>query len=127
LPLPLSALPADPEMQWRLHRLGVRTLGALAALPRPALVRQFGPQAGPLHDLARGVDPRPVQSDGPPRARARAFDDPLGQHEGWTGEFGVWKEQAFALDHRVISIAHLGGARQAMDGFALNPQHVYNM
>jgi nucleotidyltransferase/DNA polymerase involved in DNA repair len=66
-PLSLTALPADPEMRRRLPRLGVRTLGALAALPRPALVRQFGPQAGPLHDLARGVDPHPLQPDCPPQ------------------------------------------------------------
>jgi nucleotidyltransferase/DNA polymerase involved in DNA repair len=78
-PLPLSALPADPEMQRRLHLLGVRTLGTLAALPRLAVARQFGPPAGPLHDLARGVDPRPVHADAPPLqlARTRAFDDPL--------------------------------------------------
>ena len=78
-PLPLSALPADPEMQRRLHLLGVRALGALAALPRLAVVRQFGPHAGPLHDLARGVDPRPVHAEAPPLAleRTRTFNDPL--------------------------------------------------
>jgi nucleotidyltransferase/DNA polymerase involved in DNA repair len=78
-PLPLSALPADPEMRRRLHLLGVRTLGALAALPRLAVVRQFGSHAGPLHDLARGVDPRPVRPNAPPLTleRTRAFDDPL--------------------------------------------------
>ena len=78
-PLPLSALPADPEMQRRLRLLGVRTLGALAALPRLALVRQFGPHAGPLHDLARGVDPRPVHPGAPPLAleRTRTFNESL--------------------------------------------------
>ena len=78
-PLPLSVLPADPEMLRRLHLLGVRSLGALAALPRLAVVRQFGPHAGPLYDLARGVDPRPVHADAPPLAleRAHTFDDPL--------------------------------------------------
>ncbi len=78
-PLPLSVLPADPEMLRRLHLLGVRTLGALAALPRLALVRQFGSHAGPIHDLARGVDPRPVHPQAPPLAleRRRAFNDPL--------------------------------------------------
>jgi hypothetical protein len=66
-------------MEHRLHLLGVRTLGALAALPRLAVVRQFGPQAGPLYDLACGIDPRPVYPDAPPLAlkRVRAFDDPL--------------------------------------------------
>ena len=78
-PLPLSTLPADPEMQRRLHLLGVRTLGALAVLPRLAIVRQFGPHAGPLHDLARGIDPRPVHKEAPPLqlSRMRSFSDPL--------------------------------------------------
>jgi nucleotidyltransferase/DNA polymerase involved in DNA repair len=80
--LPLSLLPADPEMQRRLGMLGVHTLGRLAALPRPAVVRQFGAHAGPLHDLASGVDPRPVQPDAPPLAveRVRTFDEPLAEH-----------------------------------------------
>jgi len=79
-PLHLSALPADPEMHRRLHLLGVRTLGALAALPRLAVVHQFGPHAGPVHDLARGVDPRPVHPAAPPLVleRSCAFPDPLG-------------------------------------------------
>jgi len=77
--LPLSALPADLEMRRRLHLLGVRTLGALAALPRLAVVRQFGSHAGPLHDLARGIDPRPVHEEAPPLAlaRMRTFNDSL--------------------------------------------------
>ena len=79
-PLHLSALPADPEMHRRLHLLGVRTLGALAALPRLAVVHQFGPHAGPVHDLACGVDPRPVHPAAPPLVleRSCAFPDPLG-------------------------------------------------
>lgn len=78
-PLPLSALPIDAETQRRLHLLGVRSLGALAALPRLAIVRQFGPHPGPLHDLACGIDPRPVRPDAPPLTldRTRTFNDPL--------------------------------------------------
>lgn len=67
-PLPLDALPADLEMRRRLDMLGIRNLGALAALPRPAVVEQFGSYAGPLHDLARGIDPRPLSPDAPPLA-----------------------------------------------------------
>jgi DNA polymerase-4 len=80
--LPLDLLPADLEMQRRLRMLGVHTLGRLAALPRPAVVRQFGPHAGPLHELACGVDPRPVQADAPPLAveRVRTFDEPLAEY-----------------------------------------------
>jgi nucleotidyltransferase/DNA polymerase involved in DNA repair len=78
-PLSLTTLPSDPEMQRRLRLLGIRALGELAALPRPAVVRQFGAHAGPLHDLAAGQDPRPVRPDAPPLriARSRTFDDPL--------------------------------------------------
>ena len=64
--LPLAALPAETEFIRRLGLLGVHTLGGLAALPRTALIRQFGAQAAFLHDLAANADPRPVQPDAPP-------------------------------------------------------------
>ncbi len=78
-PLDISTLALDPEMERRLRLLGVRTLGALAKLPRPAVVRQFGSHAGPLHDLACGLDPRPVHGDAPPLhiSRSRAFEPPI--------------------------------------------------
>jgi protein ImuB len=65
-PLPLVILPTEAETLRRLNLLGIRTLGALARLPRLALIRQFGPQAGFLHDLASGADPRPILSEAPP-------------------------------------------------------------
>ena len=64
--LSLTVLPAETEILRRLDLLGIRTLGELAALPRMALIRQFGVQAGFLHDLAAGADPRPVEPDAPP-------------------------------------------------------------
>jgi DNA polymerase-4 len=78
-PLPLTVLPIDLEIARRLEMLGVHTLGALASLPRLAIVRQFGAHAGPLHDLANGIDPRPVQPAAPPLAiqAQRAWDEPL--------------------------------------------------
>ena len=82
-PLPLSVLPIDLEMTRRLGMLGLHTLGALAALPRIAIVGQFGPHAGPLHDLAGGIDPRPVRPDAPPltiQAR-RTWDEPLASQQ----------------------------------------------
>jgi nucleotidyltransferase/DNA polymerase involved in DNA repair len=87
--LPLSVLPstsfsadtnsADLEMVRRLHLLGISTLGGLAALSRQAVVRQFGSNAGFLHDLSRGIDTRPVHPDSPPLAleRRRTFSDAL--------------------------------------------------
>lgn len=82
-PLPLSVLPIDLEIARRLEMLGVHTLGALVALPRLAIVRQFGPYAGSLHDLASGIDPRPVQPDAPPltiQAR-RTWEEPLANQQ----------------------------------------------
>ncbi len=102
-PLPLSALPAGPEMQRRLHVLGVRTLGALAALPRLAVVRQFGSHAGPLHDLARGADPRPVHPATPPLqlARTRTFNDSLSDRAPLLAHADqMATELAEALSHR---------------------------
>jgi DNA polymerase-4 len=82
-PLPLSILPIDLEIARRLEMLGVHTLGALASLPRLAIVRQFGAHAGPLHDLAGGIDPRPVRPDAPPLAiqAQRAWDEPLANQQ----------------------------------------------
>lgn len=78
-PLDISALPLDPEMDRRLRLLGVRTLGALANLPRLAVVRQFGSHAGALYDMACGIDHRSVHADAPPLqlSRSHAFIDPL--------------------------------------------------
>jgi len=78
-PIPLSVLPAELEMRRRLALLGIDTLGGLAALSRPAVIRQFGPEAGPLHNLAGGRDPRPVQADAPPLAVVvkRELEEPV--------------------------------------------------
>ena len=78
-PLDISVLPLDPEMERRLRLLGVRTLGALARLPRLAVVRQFGSIAGALYDLACGKDAQPVHTDAPPLRLVRSHDfvDPV--------------------------------------------------
>ena len=78
-PLPIETLPLDPEMHRRLHLLGITTLGTLAALPRAAIVRQFGADAGLFHDLAAGRDPRGVYPDAPPLVveRSHQCEPPL--------------------------------------------------
>jgi nucleotidyltransferase/DNA polymerase involved in DNA repair len=66
----LEALPATalwgvgPATLAALARLGVETVGDIAGLPVSALVSAVGPSAGKhLHDLANGIDPRPVVAD----------------------------------------------------------------
>jgi protein ImuB len=49
-----------------LMRLGVRTLGDLAALPGPSVLGRFGPEGAVAHRLARGLDPRSLAARTPP-------------------------------------------------------------
>lgn len=66
----LHALPAaalwgvGPATLASLERLGVVTIGDIAELPESALSGSVGPTVGRhLLDLARGLDPRPVEPD----------------------------------------------------------------
>ena len=58
-----------PATATRLHELGVRTVGDLAAIPPETLVRRLGKASG-LHlaALARGEDPSPVTPDRPAKS-----------------------------------------------------------
>lgn len=49
-----------------LHRLGLRTLGAFAALPVADVASRFGPDGVLAHRLARGLDERPLARRSPP-------------------------------------------------------------
>jgi protein ImuB len=58
-PQPVSTLGSEFEaLSDLLVRLGVRTLGDLAALPAPSVLGRFGPQGAAAHRLARGQDER---------------------------------------------------------------------
>lgn len=60
-PLPLEALGLPPAELGLLHGLGVRTIGAFAALPPAAVSGRLGPIGAAAHALARGRGPaRPV-------------------------------------------------------------------
>ena len=62
-PLPVTVLwGVGARTGEALHRLGIRTVADLGATPLPALSRAVGAgTAAHLSDLARGIDPRPVQ------------------------------------------------------------------
>jgi nucleotidyltransferase/DNA polymerase involved in DNA repair len=59
-PLPVGQLPLPPEVVEKLELLGVKTIGQVASFPPGALEDQFGPWVKQVHDLARGIDPRPI-------------------------------------------------------------------
>jgi protein ImuB len=67
-PFPVSVL---ARAEWAdlvdvLSRLGIATLGALAALPGPAVLARFGAEGAAAQRLARGLDERPLVARVPP-------------------------------------------------------------
>ena len=80
---PLAALPLDSDTHRRLRQLGVRTLGALAALPEEAVVSQFGRAGRRLWRLAAGrIAERVVGRVAPePIVAALTFFTAVGERE----------------------------------------------
>jgi protein ImuB len=73
--LPVSALPLDRECAAWLLRLGVLSIGDLAALPRAASAARLGKNATNILDFCAGYDPEPLV----PHAAARV----LVEHSSW--------------------------------------------
>jgi protein ImuB len=74
---PVSVLD-DADLSVLLHRLGIRTLGDLAALPAPDVASRFGTAGERAHRLASGGDARPLAAV-PPRddlSASQEFDPP---------------------------------------------------
>ena len=82
--LSLAALNLEPKVVSALQGLGLRSVGSVAAQPRPALVRRFGPALARALDEALGRAARPITPIRPPpeMAVARNFADPVVTREG---------------------------------------------
>jgi DNA polymerase-4/protein ImuB len=80
---PISVLPLDPDTHRRLLQLGIRTLGALAALPEEAVVSQFGRTGRRMWRLAAGRIAEPVVGRVVPEpiVAALTFYSPVGERE----------------------------------------------
>lgn len=76
---PVTLLPLDKEIARRLDLLGLYRIGQLEALPRTALIAQFGKAGGRLHRLASGEDQRRVSRYTAPLTEGalRQFEPPL--------------------------------------------------
>ena len=64
-PFPVGVL-GRPELADLLWRLGIRTLGAFAALGTAHVTARFGTDGAAAHRLARGLEERPVSPRPPP-------------------------------------------------------------
>jgi DNA polymerase-4/protein ImuB len=80
---PIAVLPLDPDTHRRLRQLGIRTLGALAALPEEAVAAQFGAPGRLLWRLAAGRITEPVVGRVVPEpiVAALTFFTPVGERE----------------------------------------------
>lgn len=82
-PLPSSLLSPDPDVRARLARFGLRRIGAVADLPRSALVARFGEEGARIHARARGEE---IERFRPRRAPERVvlalpIDPPVAETE----------------------------------------------
>jgi protein ImuB len=82
--LPLTALKLEAALISTLQGLGLRSVGLVAAQPRPALARRFGAGLTRALDEAFGVTARPIVPIRPlpALAMARNFADPVVTREG---------------------------------------------
>src|SRR6266481_4890761 len=80
---PISVLPLDADTHRRLRQLGIRTLGALAALPEEAVTAQFGALGRRLWRLAAGHIVEPVVGGVAPEpiVAALTFFTPVGERD----------------------------------------------
>ena len=83
LPLPVTALRLSPDAVELTRRLGIDTVGELAALPRGPLVRRFGRAVAERLDQASGAVAEPLDPVIPPEpiAVARRFAEPIATAE----------------------------------------------
>jgi protein ImuB len=119
-PLPVSALRLPPETIRTLERLGLKTIGALAQVPRRALARRFRAGGDPLDalDRALGRKPEPLIAtpcEPPPRSLVR-LEEPATHAEA----------ASQALDRLIPGLVtqleqrQLGARRLALTGFRVD-------
>lgn len=60
-PHPLTLLPLSQATREYLYGVGIRTVGAFAALSAERIAAQFGQEGKRAHEMARGVDTTPIR------------------------------------------------------------------
>lgn len=119
-PLHVSALRLEPDTVRTLERLGLKTVGALAALPRLALARRFRGAENVIDALDRmlGRKPEPmtaIADDPPPRASLR-LEEPATHVEAATQALDrLIPKLVIELEER-----RLGARRLSLHGFRVD-------
>jgi len=119
-PLHVSALRLGPDTVRTLERLGLKTIGALAALPRLTLARRFRGAENVIDalDRALGRKPEPLTglADSPPPRASLRLEEPATHVEA--------AEQALdrLIPKLVIELEgrHLGARRLSLHGFRVD-------
>ncbi len=122
---PSRLLPLAPESLEQLDWLGIRTVGAYAALPAASVRQRFGEVGKLAHRLAQGKDNRPVQSNvlTPPAPVEVDFDTPIGSIDIAT-EYALkalrprlreLADQAQGCRHLRIALRFLDGSTRPAD------------
>jgi len=70
---PSALLTTDPDIRARLARFGLRRIGAVAGLPRSALMARFGDEGARLYARARGEETDPFRPRRTPERLALAL------------------------------------------------------
>jgi len=73
-PLPIRFLPAPPDVQRRLARLGLKSIGEAARIPEGEWLCQLGPLGRKVTEWCHGIDPETVKPCYPLRTIARRTD-----------------------------------------------------
>jgi len=119
-PLPVAALRLEPETVRTLYRLGLKTIGALTALPRLALARRFRGAEDVVDALDRlaGRKPEPLTAvaDQPPPNASLRLEEPATHPEAAAQALErLIPKLVGALEER-----RLGARRLSLHGFRVD-------
>ncbi|HET9810412.1 MAG TPA: DUF6504 family protein [Sphingomicrobium sp.] len=119
-PLHVSALRLEPDTVRTLERLGLKTIGALAALPRLALARRFRGAENVVDALDRmlGRKPEPLTglADDPPPTASLRLEEPATHAEA----AGQALERLIPKLVSELEERHLGARRLSLHGFRVD-------
>lgn len=108
---PVSLLPLPPDKRRRLERLGLRTLGDLAALPAAAVQARFGAEGRRAWELARGIDREPVHARAQPETVIEWLALPAPATSRETLHIAITRLVLRAFDRAALKNRHVRQAR----------------